>query len=192
MRRFIDRSLPVETMAKSDAFFIRHSVTSNGSTFTQSEADLGSFVNLGVSKSTLLRIHNISVQYADANSFVGLLTDATSNQIVWQLTTQTQTDLVYATDKSVVASGKLTLCNGQIAEDGSAAADFATNNWIEALDIAPQDWTHGYLIGVDSLFLGVDLLGALDSGDVVISIVMECTLENATQASSTALALSQQ
>ena len=54
-------------MAKSDSFFIRGSVDTNGSTYAQSEIDLGSFVNLGVSKSTLLRIHNISVQYADVD-----------------------------------------------------------------------------------------------------------------------------
>ena len=52
-------------MAKSDSFFIRAKVTSSGVNYVQSEIDLGSFVNLGVSKSTLLRIHNVEPQYLD-------------------------------------------------------------------------------------------------------------------------------
>ena len=179
-------------MAKSDSFFIRAAVTSSGATFQQSEIDLGSFVNLGVTKSTLLRIHNISVQYAHATAPSTQISDGTGNKIGFQLTTQSQTDLVYADDKSLVASGALALGAGYIAPDGSATADFATNNWQQDLDIGPQQWTNGYLIGVDSMFLGVDLYGALDSGEVKVAIVLECTLETATQASSTALALSQQ
>lgn len=179
-------------MAKSDSFFIRAGVTTNGGTYAQSEIDLGSYVNLGVSKSTLLRVHNIAVQYADSNTFSDPLSDAGKNMIAFQLTTQSQTALVYATDKSVVASGCIAMYNAQISEDGSAAADFATGFISQDLDVAPQMWTNGYLIGVDSMFLGANLHGALDTGDVVISVVMECTLENATQANSVALALSQQ
>ncbi|AXH78691.1 MAG: hypothetical protein [Circular genetic element sp.] len=179
-------------MAKSDSFFIRAKVTSNGGTYAQSEIDLGSFVNLGVTKSTLLRIHNISVQYADASAISSQISNGLGDKISWQLTTQTQSDLVYADDKSVVGTGALALGCGQIAPDGSATADFATNTWSQAIDIAPQDWTNGYLVGVDSMFLGVDMYSTLDTGDVNVCIVMECTLENATQASATALALSQQ
>ncbi len=179
-------------MAKSDSFFIRASTDTNGATYAQSEIDLGSFVNLGVKSSTLLRIHNIAVQYAHANAPSTQISDGTGNKIAWQLCTQSQTDLVFATDKSLVSSGALALGTGYIAPDGSATADFATNNWQQDLDIAPQDWKNGYLVAVDSMFLGVDLYGAIDSGEVKVSIVMECTLENATQASSTALALSQQ
>ena len=179
-------------MAKSDSFFIRASVTSSGATFQQSEIDLGSFVNLGVTKSTLLRIHNISVQYAHATAPSTQISDGTGNKIGFQLTTQSQTDLVYADDKSLVASGALALGAGYIAPDGSATADFATNNWQQDLDIGPQQWTNGYLVGVDSMFMGVDLYGALDSGEVKVCIVLECTLETANQASATALALSQQ
>ena len=179
-------------MAKSDSFFIRTSATTSGATFQQTEIDLGSFVNLGVSKSTLLRIHNVSVQYAHASAASSQISDGTGNKICFQLTTQSQSDVVFADDKSVVSTGALALGAGYIAPDGSATADFATNSWQQDQDIAPQQWTNGYLIGVDSLFLGVDLLGALDSGEVKVSIVMECTLETATQASSTALALSQQ
>ena len=59
-------------------------------------------------------------------------------------------------------------------------------------DANPQEWKNGYLIGVDTLYFAVDSSATWDSGDVDVSSVMECTLETATQASSTALALSQQ
>jgi hypothetical protein len=181
-----------ESMAKSDSFFIRAGVTTNDGTFVQSEIDLGSYVNLGVSKSTLLRIHNIAVQYADSNSVSDIISDQGDNMCSFQLTTQSQTGLVYATDKSVVASGSLAMYNTQTDPDGSVAADFNTGFISDSLDISPQRWTNGYLIGVDTLFLGTSLLAALETGQIVVSVVMECTLENATQANSVALALSQQ
>ncbi len=179
-------------MAKSDPFFIRAKVTTNTTTFAQSSIDLGSFVNLGVQKSTLLRLHNISVQYADVDSVEDGITSASATKVAWQLTTQSQSALVYADDKSLVSSGSLVLYNAQVAEDGSAAADFSTGFCSQSQDIAPQNWTKGYLIGVDEMYIGVNANVGLSSGQVVVSIVMECTLETATQASSTALALSQQ
>ena len=62
----------------------------------------------------------------------------------------------------------------------------------QAIDINPQEWRNGYLVAVDSMFLGAEIGGTVASGDAVVSVVLECTLETATQASSTALALSQQ
>ena len=180
------------SMAKSDSVFIRASVTSNGSTYVESETDLGSYVNLGVSKSTLLRIHNIAVQYTDAEGVVAAISGASALKVGWQLTTQTQTGLVRATNKSLVSSGSLQAYNSQVAEDGSASADFATGFITQDLDIAPQDWKNGYLIGVDQLYLGIDQNGTFTSGNIIVALVMEVTLENATQASSVALALSQQ
>ena len=179
-------------MAKSDSFYIRAKVTQNGTTFAQEEIDLGSFVNLGVKSSTLLRIHNIAVQFADGGAVSDAISGASALKFAYQLTTQSQTDLVYADDKSLVASGSLALYNGQVAEDGSASADFATGFTTDRQDIAPQDWKNGYLVGVDSMFLGIDGNGTATSGNIVVSVVMECTLETATQASATALALSQQ
>ena len=179
-------------MAKSDSFYIRAKVTQNGTTYTQEEIDLGSFVNLGVKSSTLLRIHNIAVQFADTNAVEDAITGASALKVAYQLCTQSQTALVYADDKSLVASGSLAMYNAQTAEDGSASADFSTGFTTDRQDIAPQNWKNGYLVGVDSMFLGIDGNGTATSGNVVVSIVMECTLETATQASATALALSQQ
>jgi hypothetical protein len=176
-------------MAKSDSFFIRAKVTTNSQTYTKVEIDLGSFVNLGVSKSTLLRIHNIAVQYADATEGPGspiYSTTAVPNSMGWQLTTQDQTALVTADDKSLISSGAYVA----IGDPNSTAHSISAH---QVMDLNPQMWTQGYLVGVDSLFLGVDMSAAdFASGQVDLSIVMECTLENATQANSVALALSQQ
>ena len=176
-----------KSMAKSDSFFIRAKVTTNGATYVPTEIDLGSFVNLGVSKSTLLRIHNISVQYADATGpeYPIYSIVVPGAKAAWQLTTQSQTEMVTADDKSLVSSGSLT-CYGDSTSTAHAQGMF------EVDDMNPQNWTQGYLIGVDSLFLACDTVGTFASGEMDISVVMECTLEAATQANSVALALSQQ
>ena len=180
-------------MAKSDSFFLRAQTdAASGGAFAQTEIDLGSFVNLGVSKSTLLRIHNIAVQYADGSVAGGIspelpmhATAAGGGKVAWQLTTQTQTDMVSAMDKSFVSGGSLSLFGNpnSTAHGISASQD---------LDVNPQEWRNGYLVGVDAIYLGAEAGGTVASGDSVVSIVIECTLETATQASSTALALSQQ
>ncbi len=178
-------------MAKSDSFFIRAKVTSNGTTYAQSEIDLGSFVNLGVKSSTLLRIHNVQVAIRDA-TLESPIQSATANAISYQLCTQSQTAIVGLDDKSVVASGIMTMYNTQIAEDGSASADYATGFASDAFDLNPSNYKNGYLVGVDSMFLGTDFSVTMSTGDVDVYVVLECTLETATQASATALALSQQ
>ena len=177
-------------MAKSDSFFIRAvSDAASGGAYAQEEIDLGSFVNLGVKQSTLLRIHNIAVQYADGTIAGGISpelpvgTNATAGgKIAFQLTTQSQTSMVPLSDKSVVASGALQ-CYGDGTNFTSQSHD---------LDVGPQSFTQGMLIGVDSLFFGTEIGGTVTTGDAVVAIMLECTLENATQASATALALSQQ
>jgi hypothetical protein len=58
-----------------------------------------------------------------------------------------------------------------------------------SLDVGPQDWTDGYLVAVEQLYLGVQQsFNHLNS----VSIVLECTVETMTQAAAMALALSQQ
>ena len=173
-------------MAKSESFFIRATVTSSGTSYVQSEIDLGSCVNLGVKSSTLLRIHNIQDQYLDNSDFGAMIYydgGIPGGQLQWQLTTQSQSALVNAANKSFVSGG----CFRQASTTGvlvQTADDKA--------DMKPQEWTQGYLIGVDTLYFACDSSATWDSGDIDVSLVMECTLESATQASSTALALSQQ
>ena len=175
-------------MAKSDSFFIRASVLQSGASYTQDEIDLGSFVNLGVKSSTLLRIHNISVQIADQNEEMkGPIAAGSIMNVGWNLTTQSQTDLVHAFDKSVIAAGRYEIAANATLSNSNTGL-FAQ----DTRDVMPQNWTNGYLVGVDSLFLATESDQTSDNGAYFVSIVMECTLENATQATATALALSQQ
>jgi hypothetical protein len=171
-------------MAKSDSFFIRAEVNlGHAAAYTQAEIDLGSFVNLGVSKSTIMRIHSVHAEVVGVDGLAPQLDANTAGSISWQLTTQSQGSLVRLSDKSVVASALYSCRN----PDGSSNGP--TQVW--EFDVAPQDFTKGYLIGVDTLYLA----GVADSDfevDVYACIMLECTLETATQASSTALALSQQ
>jgi len=169
-------------MGKSDSFFIRAELQQTGASFVDKEIDLGSFVNLGIAKSTVLRIHAIEVQISDDDApEKGPFTSGATMNIGWDLTTQQQTTLVTLADKSVVASGRY-----MVAETTNIDYDSMIK------DQMPQTWINGYLIAVDSLWLSSDADQSSTGAAYNISIVMECTLENATQATSTALALSQQ
>jgi len=174
-------------MAKSsDSFFIRASVTVSGVTYAETEIDLGSFVNLGVSKSTLLRIHNVQAQYMDRSDHSSMIYydgGIPGGILQWQLTTQSQSVLVLAKDKSYI-------CGGQYRQ--ASTVDNLVQTADETANANPSEWKNGYLIGVDSIFLSGDSSATWDTADVDISVILECTLETATQASSTALALSQQ
>ncbi len=175
-------------MAKSDSFFIRAKVTVSGVTYAQREVDLGSFVNLGVSKSTLLRVHNVEAQYTDNGDKSSMIyyDGAVPGAILrWQLTTQTQSELVDASDKSFISGGAY-----EQASNGAGAGSVMPS--AQTTDQNSQNLQNGYLVAVDSLFLGADSSATWDSGDVDICVVLECTLETSSQASSTALALSQQ
>lgn len=165
-------------MARSDSFFIRATVATNGTTFAQSSIDLGSFVDaLG---KTVMRIHNASVSYQSPGT-VPVVPAANNAVCSFQLTTQSQTQLVGSINRSTISSGSLL-----ISGDGTQVA----LNVSESLDIAPQEWTGGYLVAVESIFLGVDqsIASMVDE----VTIVLECTVETMTAAASMALALSQQ
>lgn len=165
-------------MAKTDSFFIRQVVSTDGVNFVQEAIDLGAYVDaLGKS---VLRIHNISVQYgAPGNTYAGTANSAAAS--FFALTTQSQTAVVDVGSKSVIASGKLAIASGVGAGDIHMS---------EALDVAPQHWTNGYLVGVEQIYLGVDQFGS----DLVdqIGIVLECTVETLSSSAAMALALSQQ
>lgn len=151
--------------------------------FVQETLDLGSFVNLGVAKSTLLRIRNIQTQITDTSAVMsGPYKTGSVFNLGYQLTTQSQSGLVTLDDKSVIASGRYSVMVG--AADEFFEADVKDN--------LPQDFTNGYLIGVDQIYLGMaaDQTSTGESYD--LSICIEAQLEQATQANSVALALSQQ
>lgn len=171
-------------MAKTDSFFIRKSITLTGATYVENEIDLGAYVDaLG---KAVLRIHNIAVQYSDTQGGTPDLTSSNNAAADFQLSTQTQSDMVIAGDnKAVVSSGRIVAYN----EDGSTGVPTYVS---QDLDIAPQQWTQGYLIGVEQMYLGGRRTAAGWNEDVVVSLVMECTSESLSKEAAMALALSQQ
>jgi hypothetical protein len=164
-------------MARTDSFFIRASAPTDTTVFNQVAIDLGAYVDaLGKS---VLRIHNVQVQYGASGS-TPTVTPNSQNNSGFQLTTQSQTALVDLDNRSVIASGRLIACG-----DAAGKLDLVD----ETLDAGPQDYTDGYLIAVEQMYLGVD-----QSADVInnVAILLECTVETMTQAAAMALALSQQ
>lgn len=171
-------------MAKSDSFFIRASTDiEDDGTYRQSTIDLGAYVDaLGKS---VLRIHNIAVSFTDGTGRSPELDGSDAAAAAqFQLATQTQTDIVLSSNKSIIASGML---NASRVKSGNGVADSTS----EAFDNLPQLWTNGYLVAVDSIYLG----GAATSTfyeHVTVSVTMECTVETMNTAAAMALALSQQ
>jgi len=165
-------------MARSDSFFIRATVLTDTTAYNQASIDLGSFVDaLG---KTVMRIHNVAVEYGLPGESVDNLSANVISDVNYQLTTQSQTALVDLNNRSVISSGQLA-----IAADGTAALSILNDRQ----NVAPQEWSNGYLIAVESIFLGVDQgIDALSQ----VSVVLECTVETMTASASMALALSQQ
>lgn len=176
-------------MAKSDSFFIRiQKNVGKDNNFQEEPVDLGAYVDaLGKS---VLRIHNIAVSLTDANALTvsmdagGAAGEATNAKAQFQLTTQTQSAMVTAINKSVISSGQLTACNLD-------ASDSFPSIVSESFDNLPQMWTNGYLVAVDTIFLG-GAAGLKWKEDVMWTLVLECTVETMNVASAMALALSQQ
>lgn len=172
-------------MAKSDSFFIRATLDcDNTNAYQQTGIDLGAYVDaLGKS---VLRIHNIAVTFSDST---GRSLEVTSSGSApfngaaaqFQLLTQSQTDIVLPSDRSIISTGRI------IAQGNGGIAGYVSDHF----DNLPQMWENGYLVAVDQIFLGGAASTSFD-GNVYCSIVMECTVETMTQAAAMALALSQQ
>jgi hypothetical protein len=172
-------------MAKTDSFFIRKSLqVDNSGTFQETPIDLGAFVDaLGKS---VLRIHNVHIQVSDSTGNAAELKAASDSAAAqFQLTTQTQADTVLASNKSVIATGIVYAINS-----------FSTDEFPQVyqdMDILPQNWTNGYLVAVEEIYLGGEAsAGWVDAEDLTISMVMECTVETLSEKAAMALALSQQ
>jgi len=171
-------------MVKSDSFFIRAKQDANSTTFTQGTVDVGAFVD--PLQKSIMKLHNIEWRVDDASDASRVITLGanTTVRISYQLTTQSQTAIVDLADKAVIASGSMTLANGASATNLIFLDD--------SFDVGPQDWRNGYLVGVETLYLGVDQSAQPGSGDASISFVAECTMETLTQSAAVSLALSQQ
>ena len=175
-------------MARSDSFFIRSDINCGGSTATgtnqyfQTPIDLGAYVDaLGKS---VLRIHNVAVSFTDSLGTSVEITGAEEVAAQFWLLTQSQTAAVLPSNKAVIASGTV-IASRTNTGNGLAARCY------DQFDNLPQLWTNGYLIAVDTMYLGGQA-STHWQGDVYASITMECTVETMTQAAAMALALSQQ
>jgi len=173
-------------MARSDSFFIRASVATDGTNFNQTSLDLGSFVDaLG---KTVMRIHNVSIQYGSSASIPDNPAALGGNAMTsYQLTTQSQGSMVNADNRTLISSGKLVggsnpTIGGGTQGNFTSLTDFA--------DLSPQEWRNGYLVAVESIFLATDSVNTALVDNV--TIVLECTVETMTASASMALALSQQ
>lgn len=170
-------------MAKSDAFFIRAKISGlTGGGFTQTPLDLGAYVDaLGMS---VLRVHRLSTQYVFDGFSSPTVTVANGEaRANWQLTTQSQTALVDATNKSVISTGNLQSVNATAVANHYS---FSTQD----VDINPEDWTQGYLVGVEQIYLGGQATNFEQLLDIIV--VLECTVEKMSSSAAMALALSQQ
>ena len=175
-------------MAKSSTFFIRTTLNLlNTNTFQEKEIDLGSYVN-ALAK-TVLVIRSVEVAYSDstgASSSINANSHASGGHAVaqFQLTTQSQTDNILASDKSVISTGRVSIVNATPANriGGVISQD---------LDIGPQMYAEGYLVGTDSIYLG----GSGSTGFVgnpYVTVVLECEVATMSSEKAMALALSQQ
>ena len=172
-------------MAKSDSFFIRATVDGISGAFAQTTIDLGAYVDaLGKS---VLRIHNINYAWYPTAAAGGAsdwnLGGNESGYHVAQLTTQSQTGAVLASNKSVIGKCQLTLAN---TSSTANRVSFVSQD----TDVGPERYTNGYLVATENIFLGLDLqaIGA----DTSVDVILECTVETMSQAAAMALALSQQ
>ena len=166
-------------MGKSDSFFIRAEVADNGTTFNETSIDLGAYVDaLGKS---VLRIHNVAHRWTTANNNAPFPGAATVAAAQWQLTTQSQSQIVGMTDKSLISSGHL-----DAQANGASELVLLTDE----VDVSPQKWTNGYLVAVEQIYLGFDQSVATFCDGA--ELILECTVETMTSAAAMALALSQQ
>jgi hypothetical protein len=166
-------------MAKSDTFFIRASVDPALGVYEETVIDLGSFVN-ALSKD-VLRIHSVECRYPtpslNATGGPALVTET------WQLTTQPQIGIVPLTNRSLIASGKLTASWNTAVVAGPDVIS-------QEADIGPQDWATGYLVAVEQISFGG--LRSAPFSPTAFEIILECSSETMTVAAAMALALSQQ
>jgi len=164
-------------MAK-DSFFIRKTLNiGNTATFAETSIDLGAYVDaLGKS---ILRVHNIAASFSDNAGTSNTVTSAAAAQ--FQLTTQSQSDTVLPSDKSVISTGRIHV-------DGAGALPTYVS---QDFDVLPQMWNNGYLVGVEQIYLGGEASAGF-AGNVYVTVVLECTVETMSQSAAMALALSQQ
>jgi len=177
------------SMSKTDTFFIRATLDCQNvnpgpaNTFNQIPIDLGTYVN--ALEKSVLRIKSIQVAFSDGYGTSSTIIATSVGVCQYQLTTQSQDASVLASNNSVIGSGRVHLTN-QLAANGLATIVSDMN------DLAPNNFgTDGYLVAVDTIFLGGQASTGF-VGDAHVSVILECQVETLTTSKAMALALSQQ
>lgn len=156
-------------MAKAgQTFFLRAELDMTAAgTYADQEIPLGAYLNPLADQA--LVIHNLNVQIADSTApEAGPFKEDTLLNIGWNLTTVKQADFntVFLSDNSVVASGRYSVLSSQTGTN--------TYSEFDVRDILPQDFTAGYTVASESMFLGAHADQTAES-TYKISIVMECS-----------------
>lgn len=168
-----------------NTFLIRTQVklSNAGDTYNQTEVDLGSYTNLGSSKPEVLRIHGAHMYFQDS---LGAIPDCGGDkgaELVWQITTTSQTSAILANDDSFLMGGHAGLRNAD--GDPNSPSQAYTNH------LMPQDFVAGQVVAVPSLFLG-GFMGSEFTVDGYVTVILECSTEAMSKANAVALAISQQ
>lgn len=168
-------------MPKS-SFFIRSQIdVPAGTAFVQDTIPLGSYVDaLG---QAVLRVHNVEYEWTTQAGLPPDMDGNTASAATFQITTQSQSALTTLFDKSTLAKCMLWARN----PDSAANAPAQTYNDSHA----PQHFSNGYLVAVETLYLGAGC-GSDWSQDMQVNVVMECTVEKMSRDAAMALSLSQQ
>ncbi len=178
-------------MSKSTFFLRQQLVAPNDQSFPTEEIDLGAFVNLGSTKPQVLRVHSVQISFTDSQGLVPTIkpadavADTKSAFCSFSMTTKARS----ANNLIPMMSDDETMFTASIV--GSNANNNADQGiFSDAMDIAPQHLTNGYLVGVDTLHL----YGCADDAweeNVYISVCLECSVEAVTKENAVNLALSQ-
>jgi hypothetical protein len=111
---------------------------------------------------------------------------ATANGVTlnlgWQLTTQSQTDMIQTSDKSVIASGNVV--TAKVSGQAIVQMISDTNN------LNPTTFQVGYLIATETLYLSSKTDQIADDA-FTTNVILECSVEKLDERAAMSLALSQ-
>ena len=182
-------------MPTANTFILRGQVIpGNSQTRIEAEVDLGSYVNLGISKGTALRVHSVQVQVCDAVGTVPAVgasggEGTTKGAFVNTAITTAAVPASFAADEMPQLNQDYVMFTSSITgQNGNDDADqgILTHD----LDIAPQHLVGGYLLAVDQLYLYAIADDAWSEA-IYVNFALECSTEKITQATAVSLSLSQ-
>lgn len=182
-------------MPTAETFMLRGQVIpGNSQTRIEADIDLGSYVNLGISKGTALRVHSVQVQICDNLGTVPAIAAAAGSgeakgAFVNTAITTAQVPASFDAAEMPQLNQDYVMFTSSIT--GANANDDADQGVLtHDLDIAPQHMSHGYLLAVDTLYLYAIADDAWSEA-VYVNFALECSLEKITQATAVSLSLSQ-